>query len=93
LIALKYAENVAELFQIDRRGRVEEGCFADLVHVQSQSFKVEKSNLLYHCGWSPFEGTTFSKRVAHTWVNGALGWDGRYIQEHQHSMRLKFKRK
>ena len=93
LIALKYAENVAELFQIDRRGRVEEGFFADLVHVQNQSFRVEKSNLLYHCGWSPFEGCVFSKKVAHSWVNGELGWDGKNILEHQSSKRLQFNRK
>jgi dihydroorotase len=93
LIALKYAENVADLFQIDRKGRVEEGYFADLVHVQSLPNMVEKSNLLYHCGWSPFEGVIFSNRVSHTWVNGALGWDGQNLIENRSAKRLQFKRK
>ncbi len=93
LIALKYAENVAEMFQIDRRGRVEEGFFADLVHVANQSFKVEKSNLLYHCGWSPFEGVTFQHSVANTWINGNLGWNGQQVLNHRGAKRLAFNRK
>ncbi len=93
LIALKYAENVAELFRIEGRGKVEEGYFADLVHVKNSPLQVQKSNLLYQCGWSPFEGTSFQHFVKHTWVNGHLAWNGEQVFSHGGSKRLNFGKK
>ena len=39
-------------------------------------YTVQRSDVLSKCGWSPFRGMTFHSRVAATWVNGMLGWDG-----------------
>ncbi len=61
----------ADLFRIDRRGYIREGYFADLVLIDPhQSWVVSPENILYKCGWSPFEGTEFSHRVVKTLVNG-----------------------
>ncbi|WP_299666891.1 dihydroorotase [uncultured Polaribacter sp.] len=69
----KMSHNPAILFQIEKRGFIREGYFADLVLIDpNQSYTVSKKNLLYKCGWSPFEGTTFSSTITHTFVNGNL---------------------
>ena len=51
---------------------------------------VEKENILYKCGWSPFEGVTFKSRVTHTWVNGHLVYEQGKFDESKKGMRLKF---
>ncbi|MEZ4738783.1 MAG: dihydroorotase [Flavobacteriales bacterium] len=61
----------ARMFQIARRGYIREGYKADMVLVDRNApWTVEKSNLLYKCGWSPFEGQRFGAKVVRTWVNG-----------------------
>ena len=61
----------ADLFRIDRRGYIREGYFADLVLISpNQSWEVSPHNILYKCGWSPFEGQEFSHQVISTFVNG-----------------------
>ena len=71
LLAEKMCHNPAKLYSIDRRGYVRPGYFADLTLVDPDSpWTVEKENILYKCGWSPLEGTTFHSKVTHTWVNG-----------------------
>ncbi len=61
----------AKLFQIKNRGFIKPGYKADLTLVApNQSWTVSEDNILYKCGWSPFEGTTFSHKVMHTYVNG-----------------------
>ncbi|HRH71048.1 MAG TPA: dihydroorotase [Flavobacteriales bacterium] len=69
----------ARMFAVDRRGYIREGYHADLVLIdRGASWTVDRSNLLYKCGWSPFEGQRFSSRVMHTWVNGrSVFADGR----------------
>lgn len=63
----------ADLFRIDRRGYIREGYYADLVLVDpNQSWIVSPENILYKCGWSPFEGQEFSHQVTATFVNGNL---------------------
>ena len=81
-IADKMAHAVATCFRIRERGYVREGYFADLVLVDlNRPWKVEASNLLYKCGWSPFEGTTFRSSVTHTFVGGKLVYEnGRIIE-------------
>lgn len=83
----------ADLFRIDRRGYIREGYFADLVLVNpAHSWVVSPENILYKCGWSPFEGTTFSHQITHTFVNGELAYDnGNVIMKNQ-GKRLLFKR-
>ncbi|MBT8394023.1 MAG: dihydroorotase, partial [Bacteroidia bacterium] len=72
-IVQKMCHNPAILFQIEKRGYIKKGYFADLVLVDlNKPWTVKKDNILYKCGWSPFEGTTFKSRVTHTFVNGTL---------------------
>ncbi len=89
----KMSHAVADLFRIDKRGYIREGYHADLVLVDpNQSITVDKSNILYKCGWSPFEGVTFSHTVTHTWVNGHLVYCDGTFDESQRGMRLAFNR-
>lgn len=63
----------ADLFRIVDRGYIREGYFADLVLVDpSQSWVVSPENILYKCGWSPFEGVEFSNKVVATYINGNI---------------------
>ena len=72
-IAEKMCHNVATLYKMDKRGFIREGYFADLTIVDLNSvWMVNKENILYKCGWSPLEGTTFQSKVTHTFVNGNL---------------------
>ena len=72
-IAEKSAHAVADLFNIEGRGYIREGYKADLVLVDLNSpYTVTKENLHYKCGWSPFEGHTFSSTIVSTWCNGKL---------------------
>ncbi|QJW91890.1 dihydroorotase [Spirosoma taeanense] len=83
----------AECFQIDRRGYIREGYWADLVLVDmNQSTTVTKENLYYHCGWSPLEGFTFGASVTHTVVSGELVYaDGEFLKARA-GQRLSFER-
>lgn len=92
-IAEKMSHNVAILFQIDRRGFIREGYYADLAVVDLNSPNtVDKSNILYKCGWSPFEGHTFKSAVKHTFVNGNHVYNNGVINEDTRGMRLTFNR-
>lgn len=90
-IVEKMAHAVADCFQIEKRGYIREGYFADLVLVDlNTTTKVEKSNLLYKCGWSPFEGFTFHSAITHTFVNGNLVYKNGTFNESQKGKRLTF---
>ena len=73
----------ADCFQIDRRGYVREGYWADLVLVDiNQPTTVTKENILYQCGWSPLEGQTFGTTVTHTIVSGNLVYEnGKFVSD------------
>jgi len=89
----KACHNPAILFQIAERGYVREGYHADLVLVDlNQQTTVKKEDLLYQCGWSPFEGTTFDATVEKTWVNGSMVYDQGKIMETNAAKRLQFNR-
>lgn len=91
LVVRKSAHNVADLFGIIDRGYIREGYFADLVLLDpTAKTTVTKSNILYKCGWSPFEGHTFKSRVTHTFVNGNLVWNNGLIEAAPSGMRLNF---
>jgi dihydroorotase len=79
----KMAHNPAILYRIDRRGFIREGYHADLVLIDPESpWTVSKENILYKCGWSPFEGVTFSSSVKCTIVNGNIVYrDGVFNEE------------
>ena len=83
----------ADLFRIDRRGYIREGYYADLVLVDpNQSWIVSPENILYKCGWSPFEGQEFSHQVTATFVNGNLIYANGDIISGNTRKRLMFRR-
>lgn len=85
--------NPAILFQIEKRGFIKEGYYADLVIVDANHpWTVNKQNILYKCGWSPFEGTTFKSRISHTFVNGSLVYNNFKLTKESAAMRLTFTR-
>jgi len=86
----KMAHAPATLFEIEKRGYIREGYFADLVVVKKKPTTVDKSTILYQCGWSPFEGTTFSHEITSTFVNGVLVWNDGKIVEGSNGKRLTF---
>lgn len=65
----------AELFHIEKRGFLREGYKADICIFRKAPWTVSKENILYECGWSPLEGTTFSHKVQTTLVNGRVVYD------------------
>ena len=89
----KMCHNPAILFQIDKRGFIREGYFADLVLVDPNSaWEVSKPNILAKCGWSPFEGQTFSSSIHSTWVSGHLAYSEGKIDDSKLGHRLAFLR-
>lgn len=92
-IAEKFSHNVAIMYQINKRGFIQEGYFADLVLVDlNNPQKVLKENILYKCNWSPFEGTTFQSKVLTTFVNGTIVYDKGVFNESLQGKRLEFNR-
>jgi dihydroorotase len=92
-IAEKMAHNVATCFQIEKRGFIREGYYADLVLVDlNKPWQVNKSNLLYKSNWSPFEGTTFRSTIVHTIVSGNLAWSNGGFATNASGKRLTFVR-
>ncbi|MEO6904002.1 MAG: dihydroorotase [Bacteroidia bacterium] len=90
-IVEKMAHAVADCFQIEKRGYIREGYFADLVLVDLNAiYTVNKQNILYKCAWSPFEGNTFNSIITHTFVNGNLVYDNGIFNEAKKGKRLKF---
>ncbi|GAB1308344.1 dihydroorotase [Urechidicola sp. KH5] len=89
----KMSHNPAILFEIEKRGYIKEGYYADLVLVDTnKSWKVEKNNVLYKCGWSPFEGTTFNSTITHTFVNGHLIYNNGSFNDTIKGKRITFNR-
>ncbi|MDG1767561.1 MAG: dihydroorotase [Flavobacteriales bacterium] len=87
------SHNVARCFDITNRGYVRPGYKADLVMVDPQhEWTVSKENILYKCGWSPFEGDQFTSKIAATWVNGNLVYDGERVIEGSRGERMVFNR-
>jgi dihydroorotase len=91
-VVQKFAHAPAQLFDVEGRGFLREGYAADLVLVEDTPFTVQREDVLSKCGWSPFEGTTFHSRIASTWVNGELAWNGRQLVGAPAGQRLTFTR-
>jgi dihydroorotase len=92
-IVEKMCHNPAILFNIRQRGFIREGYKADLVLVDTdKKWTVSKENILYKCGWSPFEGVTFRSRVIKTIVNGTIVYDEGKINKDYRGQRLLFDR-
>ncbi len=80
-------------FQIDKRGYIDEGYWADLVLVDlEEKWQVRKDNIYYKCGWSPFEGHTFRGKIKSTIVSGHLAWHEGRFDESASGKRLVFNR-
>jgi dihydroorotase len=93
LIAEKTAHAVADCFQIEERGYIREGYWADLAIVDlNKPQTVSKENVLYQCGWSPLEGHTLSATVEHTFVSGHLAYSKGSFNEAIKGKRLLFNR-
>lgn len=89
----KMSHAPAICFQIAERGFIREGYFADLVLVDmNEATAVSKSNLLYKCGWSPFEGHSFPASVKYTLVNGEIAYANGKVNDSVRGMRLRFDR-
>ena len=89
----KTAHNTAICFQVDQRGFIREGYWADLVLVDlNKPYTVTKANIRSKCGWSPFEGHTFKSTIAHTFVSGRLVYTDGEFREGGHGERLLFNR-
>ena len=92
-IVEKACHNPAILFDIKDRGYLREGYFADLIVIDlDREQTVEKQDLLYKCGWSPFEGTTFKGVVEKTLLNGQWAYSQGKINPQSAAMALTFDR-
>lgn len=92
-IVEKMAHNPAKIFKIEKRGFIKEGFYADLVLINpAMPWNVKQENILYKCGWSPFEGTNFKSRITHTFVNGELVYQNSKVNDTKAGMRLLFNR-
>ena len=88
-IAEKMCHNPAILYHIEKRGFIREGYFADLTLVDlNTNWTVSKENILYKCGWSPVEGTTFHSSITQTFVNGNLVYNNGRFNEKTRGMAL-----
>jgi dihydroorotase len=91
LVIDKMCHAPADLFHVKDRGYLRKGYFADFVLIDpSASWTVAKENIVYKCGWSPLEGTTFHNKIYQTWVNGNLVFDNGVFDEKVKGMRLNF---
>ena len=92
-VVQKTAHNTAICFQLEQRGFIREGYWADLVLVDmNKPYTVTKQNILSKCGWSPFENYTFSSTIEHTIVSGNLAFSNGQIIEVGSGHRLLFDR-
>jgi dihydroorotase len=92
-IVEKMCHNPAKLFQVEKRGFIREGYYADLAVLDlNDAWKVSRDNIAYKCGWSPFEGNTFRSKITHTFVNGHLAYENGHFSQERRAMRLTFNR-
>ena len=92
-IVEKMCHNPAILFQIEKRGFIREGYKADVVLVDlNDNSTITKEDILYKCGWSPFEGSVFHSKITHTFVNGNLVYENGKVADEKFGERLLFER-
>ena len=89
LVVEKMCHAPARLYGINRHGYLRPGYYADVVVLDKNiPFTVRTENILSKCGWSPFEGVTFSHSVRQTYVNGALAYDQGFVNRAVRGRRL-----
>ena len=92
-IVQKMCHNPAILYEIEKRGFIKEGYYADIVIFNlNNPWTVNKGNILYKCGWSPFEGNTFRSRISYTIVNGNIVYNNDKIFDNKLGKKLIFNR-
>ena len=92
-IAEKMCHTPADIFHVKDRGYIRKGYKADFAIVDlNSSWKVDRTNILYKCGWSPLEGQEFSSKVTHTIINGNIVFENGKIIEANRGERLEFER-
>ena len=83
----------AKCFQVQKRGFIKEGYWADLVLIDPEAkTTVDTNNTYYKCGWSPFDGHTFNSAITHTFVNGYLVYHNGVFDDSVKGQRLLFER-
>ncbi|MFN4086151.1 MAG: dihydroorotase [Spirosomataceae bacterium] len=89
----KAAHAPAICFEIEERGFIREGYWADLVVVDLEgTTTVTKENILAKCGWSPFEGHTFPAQIDTTIVSGHVVYHQGTFDESVKGQRIFFER-
>ena len=93
-IVQKTSHNVANRFQVKERGYIREGYYADLAVLDiDKPYTVSNDNILYKCGWSPFNGHTFQSSIFMTIVNGNIAFtDGQVVEDLPFGMQIEFDR-
>ena len=92
-VVRKTSHAPAQLYEVENRGYLREGYFADIAVIDSaQSTSVDNEPILAKCGWSPFSGITFASRVTHTFVNGSLVYDGTDVSDTPAGQALTYER-
>jgi dihydroorotase len=92
-IVEKTSHNLAVCFNVEKRGFIREGYWADLVLVNLKDpVKVTPLNVFYKCGWSPFDGQTFQSSITHTFVSGNLAYQNGKFMTNATGQRLSFNR-
>jgi dihydroorotase len=93
-IVQKTSHNVANRFQVKERGYIREGYYADLAVLDiDKPYTVSNDNILYKCGWSPFNGHTFQSSIFMTIVNGNIAFtDGQVAEDLPFGMQIEFDR-
>ena len=90
-IVEKMCNNPANIFNVNKRGYIKEGYFADLVILDpNKKQTISSDNILYKCGWSPFEGETFNSGITHTFVNGHLAYNNGNLDDSKLGMKISF---
>ena len=85
------AHHPALLYQIDRRGFIREGYYADLAIVDLNTKQIIRNeDMHYKCGWTPYNGTNVHSQVTHTFVNGYLVYENGVFHEESKGEKLKF---
>lgn len=93
LIVKKTSHAVADLFEIEKRGYIKPGYFADFVLIDTNTpYSVKSENILSKCGWSPFEGHTFKNSIHATYVNGSCAYKDGNVNDDLRGMRMTFER-
>ena len=92
-IVEKISHNPATIFEVNKRGFLREGYYADVVLIDpNSSIRVTKDSLLYKCGWSPFEGVKFNNSINTTIVNGIVAYTEGKINSTPQGKKLTFNR-